>query len=236
MYGAGIDVYWVHVPLLEYERAIIYDGIHERDHAYLHTGKSTKYGTNTILKGGSYIERDYRLAYGNAGEQIDFDELFRCSEDWLGPARHFENTREPLLEEFVKLLLVNRWGRVTYCTQNPPHEYVVPKSGPAKIQGSGPYHRQGALVAVGGIAEEGPYIPDGNDTHYTDAEFTGVLHWAVAHELAHLLVGTVHPGGDETENTALISDGTPGRAGVSIIRVNEDERKAMDVRNRLSVQ
>lgn len=83
-------------------------------------------------------------------------------------------------------------------------------------------------------AEEGPYIGDDNPNHYTAAEFTGVLHWAVAHELAHLLVGTKHPGGEV--NTALIGNASPGRDGISIIRVNEDERKAMDVRNRLSVE
>jgi hypothetical protein len=235
-HGAGIDVYWVHVPLLEYEDAITYNGIHERDHAYLHAGESIKDGTATILDGGSYIWHDARLKLGDADEKDLFNQLFRCSAGFEGKARHFENMRNPALEKFVKLLIVNRWGRVLYFPQNPPHKYQVPPTGPAAIQHEGPYQRQGALVAASGIAEEGPYVDDGNENHYTGAEFIGVLHWAVAHELAHLLIGPDHPGGDSTVTTALISHGRPGRAGISITRVNEDERREMDVRNRLSVE
>ena len=95
------------------------------------------------------------------------------------------------------------------------------------------YKREGALVAVTGVSEEGPYHnAEDNDEHFDQQEFQDVLNYAVAHELCHMLIGNLHPAAPDT--TALMG-WSPGRAGISAVSVKPVTRIEIDVKNKQSV-
>jgi len=92
---------------------------------------------------------------------------------------------------------------------------------------------EGALVAVAGVTEEGPYhSPQHDGDHFNQQEFHNVLNYAVAHELCHMLIGDQHPAAPDS--TALMG-GSPGRLGITAVNVKPVTREEIDVKNKQSV-
>jgi len=248
MCGAGIDVYWVRLDddIIDLGPPIDIEGFDgNREHAYLWTNSVLKIGAGDPVEtaGGAYVHDDANL---KEEDVYIYRSMFRDAEDEDGrPARLFQNLSERvsdrypgLLERFVNLALVSRWGKV--YGPNPTYPGTsevycrVPLLGPAvasmdKIN----YKLEGALVAVTGVAEEGAYLPEPYDgDHYDQGEFKNVMECAVAHELCHLLVGNQHPA--KGDSTALMGD-PPGRDGISAVSVKLVTREEIDVQDKQSV-
>jgi hypothetical protein len=255
--GAGIDLYWVNVPMDmggpiyvnkldaqgnemfdENNNPVPYEG--NRPHAYHWTGNVSVGGTNTAA-GGAYVSNDLSLRHHAPEFYRDFYEPFHPE-----PHNHDETLAnimhgDPWLEKFVKVALLSRWGSI----QKPSPVFRVPvhtSRNAIEIIQKSHHEREGAYIAVTGIAEEGGTQPAG---HFTAEEFANILHYAVAHEIGHLILYNAaaedewlrrHPGAALSDgHLALMGTGPQGRTGITNLSIVNLSRHVIDLHKKASV-
>jgi hypothetical protein len=155
----------------------------------------------------------------------------------IGACFQLEKNRNSALEKFAKLLLVTRRG-IMNGPKEPEHPLgwcsITENNAIAPVTSD--FRGDGAYISVTGIAEEGPYrVGDPNNLNYSTEEYLNVLHFCVAHELCHLLVGPIHPG--ELISTALMNNIEPvSRNGISITQLADQEMIHINVSHKRSVE
>jgi hypothetical protein len=242
--GAGIDVYWakdavvVGEPIDYNEDGVFNPDEGDRQDAYCWTGsvyKKTNDVERCVNGGGAFVETDYKLVGTN---RTKFDRIFRMRPGGsIGACFQLEKNRNSALEKFAKLLLVTRRG-IMNGPKEPEHPLgwcsITENNAIAPVTSD--FRGDGAYISVTGIAEEGPYrVGDPNNLNYSTEEYLNVLHFCVAHELCHLLVGPIHPG--ELISTALMNNIEPvSRNGISITQLADQEMIHINVSHKRSVE
>jgi hypothetical protein len=252
--GAGIDLYWVNVPMDMGGEIIVnkrnsngevtneaYEGNRPSAYYWDWTEKVTLTGPADEFHGGSYIYDDKALKYHDgvlhteyfSMEVLDPDQRI-CNKMWsLG---------HPKFDKFVKLALINRWGY--FVEQNNPHGFfcrLVQNRNAIEVIKKSSYKQEGAYIAVAVIAEEGgiPGFP-----HYTLSQFTNLLNYATAHELGHLILYDDnastenlkrHPGSTIDDANKALMGTHPGReGGLTIVNVVNRSRRVIDLHKKAS--
>jgi len=226
--GAEIDLYWCYLPA-ELGPAVIYADGTSRERAYYYEGPMTRRvldGPNEQLAGGAFIESDSKL---RSKDEQEANRLF-------GNYACLRAQRDADMEEFVKLLLVSRWGSMAH-----DGTVQVPAEGPAitRMHPGHPVLTQGSIVGVNGVSEEGPHKAVVG-RHYTEPEFQNVLQWAVAHELGHLIIrveaGEGWVGGGHVAGVGFLMGPFPGVQGINAVQVGAVEMSGIGLPNRASVR
>ncbi len=235
--GLGIDLYWVRKDFTAFGPPYTPEFLPPVEHLERFSGEtwqifldtSLSYVTNTLSVGQSQIRYDNRLLTPpfDTPENLDlFRELAKRPE-----SAFLQESRDPLLKQFVKLVLVDRRSDLELSSASGPVSAAKLRQDNAKAYiFSTDHSMEGAYVCVVSVSDEGVALPNIN-RHYTANEFINELVWAVAHELCHLLVGTQH----YPSSTALMTDTSPAPHGIQLITAESAEIHDVNLKNRHSV-
>ena len=240
--GLGIDLYWVRKDFVfDGPQLSSADGTLTVSNAYRYTGNmirkehSGAESTNVIT---GLIHSDWRFYKKIPMEK--FRDLYNTDPVMIAQNKLFPTVHALSMEGFCKLVLIDRWCMITPALVDEVMTIAEEKCGSnafAKFADAIPASQSGALVAVAGIAEEGPmeqYLQE-----YSGAVFLARLEFSISHELAHLIIrqqfgaGWVE-GGHRDSSTSLMGRVLPP-SGLSAVCADAEEISKINLRNRASV-
>ncbi|MCL1921787.1 MAG: hypothetical protein FWG50_12080, partial [Kiritimatiellaeota bacterium] len=185
--------------------------------------------TNILNNGQSHIRYDNRLIkppFDTLGNSNLFNQLRTRTE-----SAFIKESRDPLLYQFVKLVLFDRWSNLEPSPTAGTVADIQDYNARVHINRNDPT-LEGTHICVASISDEGVTLANVN-RHYTPEEFINVLIWAIAHELCHLI-------GPDTATHyfvqgALMSDFPPGTAGITAITATSAEIADINLKTRHSI-
>jgi len=234
--GLGIDLYWCRRDFTVFGPSYTPEFLPPVEHLERFSGEtwqifldaSLSYVSNTLSAGQSQIRYDNRLLTPpfDTSENLDlFRELAKRPE-----SAFLQESRDPLLGQFVKLVLVDRRSDLELSSASGPVSAAKLRPDNAKTHlVSTDSSLEGAHVCVASMSDEGVVLPNVN-RHYTANEFVNELVWAVAHELGHLLIGAQH----YSSSTALMTNTSPAPYGIPLITAESTEIHDVNLKNRHS--
>jgi len=245
--GLGIDLYWVRKDFTAFGEQFTPDNNLPpvSPHRYRFNGNLFEPRDHDpsarLTNGVSMVMQDYRLITPPYNSTNNVAQYQAYDARWANGFRDFiTESRDPLLPDFVKLILVDRRGNVCFVPNSGVEsEAKVMNDGNAVSYTSSPYfERQGSCVCVSAMADEKYKASNGELVDYTATQFLNQLIWSIAHEIGHLLTAghIAAPSGHLPDANVLMTDENPVPAGITATTSNANELEKVDLKFRLSVQ
>jgi len=225
--GADIDLYWCRD---DFKRGnMVYYGLPwpPQNHlAFFKDGVPLAYTVSNpppSVAGYANIHHD-RYLFQNDRSQHDVCYGSKYSDGYP----HMANmNRNDLLSQFVKLNMLTRNGLVHIPPDIVHIQADTQNAFNILAQGVPDAEYQGSFIFVNGIAEEGRFKSP--SALYNQTQFDGVLAWATAHELSHMI------GNPDTTTPGSLMGSTAGTV-ISAVSFINSEIQQINLRARLSVK
>ena len=243
--GLGIELLWVRKDFTAFGEQYTPDGglAPLSPNRYRFNGnifEPNHYGATRIPDGLSLVAQDNRLITPPYRTTQNEEQYRAYRSKWGGGSSFIEflaEARDPQLEDFVKLLLVDRRGEAYFDASNGA-EVRAQSDFNALAYTTGSVEKQGTAICVAAMADEKYKLPNGTWADYDGAQFINQLIWAIAHEIGHLITTKqiADPSGHLPIANALMTNGNPAPLGITAITSPPEELLKINLKNRLSVQ
>lgn len=182
--------------------------------------------------------QDYRLLASQYNSPNNLAQYQAYQARWANGFPDFlHESRDSVLNDFIKLILVDRRGEAYFDSSNVTEVRVRNNGNAISYTLAHAVEKQGSCVSVSAMADEKYETPDGSLVDYTASQFINQLVWAIAHEIGHLLTaGHIDStDGHLSVSNILMTNTNPAPSGITIITSSAEELEKIDLKNKFSV-
>jgi hypothetical protein len=235
--GLGIDLYWARKDFTVLGTSFQPELLPFVPHAYRHIGDiphDDLLNQADLADGKLQVLHDLRLKTPSVFATPANQAFYQAFYHQRKPEEFIAESRDPVLAQFVKVVLWDRLGDLYAASSNQTSATVLLNTDNAVTMTFSPRQpeKEGTRIHVVAMSEEGYSTATNQKGHYTPDQFIDRLVYSIAHEIAHLLIGGWH---NLNSSTTLMTNTDNKPAGISAITTEAQDISLINLRNRYSV-